>query len=346
MARTGSTTRTTRTKAAEAPVEITETPEASLAEVSTDEATEEATPVSIETVEAEVTENPASDTTATSEVDEAAREAEDKYTEYESALATAIAARDESTGDVPVVNLEAVKTAFRELPSAKYKKRAKDLLNNKLKDAVGEHDLIGATAVMACSDAVDQAGSAKREPTERKPVDPAEAYRTRLTVAHLAYNLVNDDAPDGIDVEAERNAVQEQVGTLVNSATEYFAWTKADADTRGDEPEVDDLVKLAVKAALGKSSAARVRKASSTSASRTPREGGNRNVRTHIAQAMADDAAGTTKKISEVANAKTDEYPEGDCSPGAISAALKSTKGVDGFELSQDDKGINVIRKL
>jgi hypothetical protein len=358
MARTGSTTSTTRRSRAKATDEaateqITENPEAATAEVSTttDEA-QEGTEMSIDTVEADAQADAVADEAATAqteasdttEVDEAAVAAENKFVEFQAVVQTALDAKDETTGTVPEVNLEAVKTAYRELAGAKYKGKAKTFLNEKLKEIVNAHDIITAQAAMACIDAIEHAGPSKRETTKREPSDPAEAFRDRLTVAHLAYALVRADVPEGVDADEQYGLVEAKVGELMSQAESLFAWTQSTADDKGDEPEVDGLVKRAVKAAQGK--AATAPRKTATGATRTPHSGGNRNVRTHIAQAFENDPSGTEKRINAVAKTVTAEYPEGDCSPGAISAAFDSQRGVEGFEMTKDDKGVKTVRKL
>lgn len=361
MARTGSTTSTSRRRKAdpEVPAEqITDTVPAVEAEVSTttDEG-QEATEMSTDTVEdaaqadavadeAAVASAEASDTTEgdTTEVDNAAVEAENKFTEFQAVVQTALDAKDETTGTVPEVNLEAVKTSYRELPGAKYKGKAKTFLNEKLKEIVNAHDIITAQAAMACIDAIEHAGPSPRAQATRTPTDPAEAFRDRLTVAHVAYALVRSDVPEGVDADEQYGLVEAKVGELMSQAETLFAWTQSTAEDKGDEPEVDGLVKRAVKAAQGKAATA-PRKAA-TGATRTPHSGGNRNVRTHIAQAFEGEASGAELRINAVAKKATAEYPEGDCSPGAISAAFDSARGVEGFEMVKDDKGVKTVRKL
>lgn len=358
MARTGSTTSTSRRRKADPEPEvsaeqITDTVPANEAEVSTitDEG-QEATEMSTDTVEAQaqvdavadeaaVAEQTASDTT---EVDNAAVEADAKFEDFKAVVETALGSKDETTGTVPEVNLEAVKTSYRELPGAKYKGKAKTFLNEKLKDIVNAHDIITAQAAMACIDAIEHAGPSPRAQATRTPTDPAEAFRDRLTVAHLAYALVRADVPDGVDADEQYSLVEAKVGELMGQAEALFSWTQSSADDKGDEPEADGLVKRAVKAAQGKAATA-PRKAAS-GATRTPHSGGNRNVRTHIAQAFEADGSGAEKRINAVAKTVTAEYPEGDCSPGAISAAFDSQRGVEGFEMVKDDKGVKTVRKL
>jgi hypothetical protein len=244
------------------------------------------------------------------------------------------------------VQVEAVKEKYRAIGVAKGKKSAKKFLSDKLKDAVNTQDLILGVAVMALSDAVDNAGASPKPTAERKPLDPAEAFHDKLTVAHLAYMLVRENAGEGVDAEAEGAKVEEKVGSLTTAAQSYYDWTVSTAEDKGDEPTVDPLVKLAVKSALGK--AATVRKAPGTSTPRQPSDGVRRNVRLHIAQAFEKlgRQTGEIAKVSELANAVTEEYPAGNCSPGAISAALKSERGVEGFELTSDGSGHAAARKI
>lgn len=352
MARTGSTTSTSRRRKAdpEVPAEqITETTEADAAEASTDPTNAQEGTEMTDTVEVEA---PVEETTAaqadssdTTEVDEAAVAAENKFTEFQAVVQTALDAKDETTGTVPEVNLEAVKTAYRELPGAKYKGKAQRHLNDRLKEIVNAHDIITAQAAMACIDAIEHAGPSRTERAPKTPTDPAENFRDRLTVAHLAYALVRNDVPEGVDADEQYSLVEAKVGELSDAASSYFAWVNSTADDKGDEPEVDTLVKRAVKAAQGKAATA-PRARSASSGTRTPHSGGNRNVRTHIAQAFENDPSGTEKRINAVAKTVTAEYPEGDCSPGAISAAFDSQRGVEGFEMVKDDKGVKTVRKL
>ena len=358
MARQGSTTTTRRSRAKAAPDTETTT-EATEAEVTTE--AQEGDSMSTETVEPEATEAQVSDTTATetdatatTEVSDEAKAkeaaAEQGYTDFRAAVTTALAERDPSTGVLPEVQLEAVKAAFRGLAGAKYKGRAKRSLNDDLKNAVNEQDLILGTAVMALADAVENAGpvrasgGASSEP--RKAVDPAQAYREGIVVLHLAYALARDNTPEGVDAEAESDAINAKVNELNDAARSYFTWLTSTAEDKGDEPEVDVLIKRAAKAATGKA-AGRTRSAAGASAPRA--EGApRRNVRTHIAQVFdkLGKGSGEMLKISEIANTATDEYPSADCSPGAISAALKSAKGVEGFELAEDENGHAAARKL
>lgn len=362
MARTGSSTRAprktaaqkaaeaeeaansaTETTPAEAVESITESDtEAAPAEVTTE--VEETSDMSTDTVEApEATEATVSDTTESVEATEADKPAEVviDLSAFEAAVANAVASRDESTGTMPEVGVESVKEQYRNLNGAKAKNAAKKFLNDKLRDAVNSGDMLDGMATMTLIDEVGNAGASKTPASERKPADPSAAYTERLTVLHLAYALARADVPEGIDEEAAQAKVGEQVETLTESAEQYFAWVKSTAEDKGEAPEASPLVVKAVKAAQGKAASA------TRTASSTPRQSGGerRSVRTHINQVFADQESGTFLKVAEIANAKTEEYPDGSCSPGAITAALKSDKGVDGFTLDHNEKGVAGARK-
>lgn len=357
MARTGNSTRAPRKTAAQKAAEAAEattneTTPAEAAESTTTESDTEATPaeatheveetsdMSTDTVEAEAVEAPVSDTTesveATTEATEKPAEAPIDLSAFEASVATAVAEKDNTTATIPEVNVEAVKEQYRNLNGAKAKNAAKKFLNDKLRDAVNSGEMLDGMATMALIDAVGNAGASKTPASERKPADPSAAYVERLTILHLAYSLARADVPEGIDAEEAQGKVGEQVEALTESAESYFAWVKSTAEDKGDAPEASPLVVKAVKAAQGKAASA------TRTASSTPRQAGGerRNVRTHINQVFADLESGTFLKVAEIANAKTDEYPDGSCSPGAITAALKSDKGVEGFTLSHNDKGV------
>lgn len=270
----------------------------------------------------------------------------DDITDFKAVVATALAERDQATGTFPEVQLENVKAAYRNLPGAKAKNAAKKHLNDELRNAVNTADILTGQAIMVLVDLTLNAGTGTKAPAERKPVDPTANFVDQMTVLNLAYNLRRADVPDGVETDGAEGAFA-KVDALVSehseAAEKYYTWVTSKADDKGDEPEVSGLVKRAVKAALGKAATA------GRSASSSPRpasDGVRRNVRTHIGQVFADKEPGTFLKVAEIANAETAEYPEGNCSPGAITAALKSEKGVEGFQLTHNESGVAGATKL
>lgn len=330
MARTGSTT--SRTKKSTQPA----------TEAVTTEANEEAT-VNTDTVEAtvaestpaETTEAPAEATEATEAPAEKPAEVEIDLTAFKAAIEAALTKVTED-GKVPTEDQEPVQAAYRDLEGAKAKNVAKKALNDMLRDIVSGGDIVKAQGVMDLVDAVASAGSKPKPAAERKPADPVEAFIEKLVLHNLAYNLVAADVPDGVDESDAKGKATEKVGELTDQADQFFAWTQADAETRGDEPEVNALVKRAVRLATGKVSAART----SGGGTSTPHEGPRGNTARHIQLVFQAQPIGTVLKVAEIAKAVSTEYPNGKASPGAINARLKSNTPIEGIEacLTADSK--------
>lgn len=305
--------------------------------------------VSTETVETvadtEATDSDTTETATEATTTEAPADNSDDITAFQAVVATALAEKDGSTGTLPEVQIEAVKASYRELTGAKAKNAAKKHLNEELRNAVNNADIFGGQAVMTLVDAIQNAGATPRATAERKPADPAAAYVERLAVLHLGYTLARADVPEGVETDGDEGAfakVDAKVAELNDQAEQYYAWVNSKDENKGDEPEVDAIVKRAVKAAQGKAATGRTASATPRAAS----DGVRRNVRTHVAQVFADLEVGTFLKVAEIANKATEEYPDASCSPGAISAALKSDKGIEGFELDHNDKGTAGARKI
>lgn len=338
MARAGSTS--TRRRSTKADEQVT--PETTVAETETtpteDQATEEAHTVSTTTIdEATAAEPEASVNTESNETKSENKTAEIDLTAFNAALDEVLTGEDgfdPETGTVPEVGIEKVKSAYRDLSGAKAKNAAKERITELLRDAITEKDMVKGYAVMTLGDAVKNAGSGgKGSGGDRKPADPKLAFVERLAALHLAYALVREDVPEGVERDEVYGLVDTKVEELSDAADALFTWVKADPESRGDEPEADAIVKAAVKLAQGKAA-----KAKST-VSRTSSDKPRRDVRKHINQVFADKAAGTVLKVAEIAKAKTDEYPDGDCSPGAVTAALKSERGVEGFKFVGEPVG-------
>jgi hypothetical protein len=268
--------------------------------------------------------------------------AEPDLSAFDAAVEAALAEADSDTGTVPEASLEAVKSAYRDLDGLKAKNLAKKALNDRLRDSVNAQDIVKAQGVMHLVDAVANAGTATKAAAERTPADPVDSFIQRLTVLNLAYNLVNGDEPDGKS-EAEmaeiRESVSRKVGELTEQAEQYYAWATSTAEDKGDEPEVNPLVKKAVKMAFGKVGG-------STRGPVTPHEGPRRNTARHIQLVFKDKPVGTFLKVAEIANTKSSEYPDKPVSAGAINARLKSNTPIEGIEPATDSDGKAGARKV
>ena len=307
----------------------------------TETATEAATPeakeapemtTTVEPTDTEATEAATEATAAEGTAEEKSDEPEFDLTAFDAAVKAALETVDPATGHTADEAAEAVRKAYRDLDGVKAKNAAKKSLNEMLRDIVSGGDIVKAQGVMHLVDVVANAGSAPKAQAERKPADPREAYIERLALHHLAYNLVSADLPDGVNEEEAKGAAQDKVNDLTDQADKLFAWTQADEDTRGDEPEVSPLVKKAVRLALGKVSAGRTSGGTST-----PHDGPRGNTARHIQLVFKDHPVGTFMKVAEIAKLNSEEYPDRKVSAGAINARLKSNNPIPGIELASVD---------
>jgi hypothetical protein len=246
-------------------------------------------------------------------------------TAFKAQVTAALNERDTSTGTIPDGPVAEVTTAFRGLDSVKAKNRAKDHLNDELKNAINATDIILGKAVMQLTDAVNASkGGGSGTKAERTPADPKEAFVQLVAGLHLAYSLAVEDRPENVDETEARAAIEKLVDESNEPAASYRTWVQADSDTRGDEPEVSNLVKRAVKMSLGKVAGTSGRVGGSTG-------GPRRDIAKHILEAFAlagKTTAGEKMSVAEIAKQKTEQYPQGDASPGAVSARLKgNSKG-------------------
>lgn len=265
----------------------------------------EETPVMSTETEAPPVETESAD--APAEPTETAAPAEIDLTEFNTAAAVAVTARDEATGEVPREQLDAVRAAFHKLDGLRPRNLARKALTEALKVAIRAGDAFKGRAVMDVMDAL----SAAPPPVA---VDPAEAFKQRLIVAHLAYALVVTDMPADVDSEKMLDDVGTAAGELTEAANTFYAWLKADPDTRGDEPDADDLAKQAARTAVGKPA-------------RTPHTGKRGNVVKHLVEVVGRHQPGTFLLMRELQDAKSEEYPDGVPGSGALHGRLFPKEG-------------------
>lgn len=306
-------------KSTKAATEATESPVTEAAEAPI-EATKEATVSDTATVE---TPTEATDT-AKPEID---------LTAFNAAVDAALAERDLATGTLTPSVIEPVKTEYRNLDGVKAKNAAKKNLAERLSSAVDALDVVTGKAVMILQNEMQSAGGGGKAAAERTPVDPTEAFTQKLAVINLAYNLVASDVPEGVNEDEARGKVTTLVEENDEAARSYMEYLAKPESERGDEPEVSALVKKAVKVALGRGVGS-VKSGSSTS-----HEGPRGNIARHIQLALAEQPDGTFMKVSEIAKARTEEYPNGTASAGAVSSRLKSPSPIEGVEAGTNADG-------
>lgn len=280
--------------------------------------------------QAESTEAPATETA----------EVEIDLTSFQSVVNDAVATRDASTGVVGDEELAKVTSAYRDLEGLKPKNAAKSWVESQMMEAVSNLDGQLARAFSLAKEHLT-AGSGGGSKSTAKPADPVAAFVQQHAALQLAVSVVNHSAPE---IPGDRD-VNEEISKIVSENTEqlnaYLAWQSNEAEDKGDAPEVSPVVRAALKAAAGKGAGK----------ARTPFTGEKGDVAKHIVEAFAEHPVGHVLKVSEIANFKSSQYPEGNASQGAISARLFPTSGkpttVEGVEaVERDNDGPRRARKV
>lgn len=306
MARRNSKSATSTTDQTEAPAEVTNNEEA---------------PVS----ESTATEAPAPEKEST----ESKVEKPIDLTEFKAAVAAAVEASDDTTGDVPEAPLAEVTTAYRALEGIKAKNAAKAYVNEQMADAMNSGSLPGARAHLQISEKALIAAASTGTRAERVPVDPTENFVQRVATLQLGYGLTTTHVPEGVS-EDWQDKVTALVAELNDTANSYLTWATSDPETRGDEPEVTAVVRNAVKLAQGKSAKAGTSRG--TGGGGGGFTGERRDIGAHIENAFADKPVGTFLTIAEIRNVPSDEYGSHQPSAGAISARLFPKSGTSTME--------------
>ena len=239
------------------------------------------------------------------------------------ALVESLIERDE-TGEVTEVTDEgivSVQNAYKAL-SRKEKNLAKNDLSSKMEKAVMEDDDISlAKFYLEVNNRMTEAPKVKREPREKRVVDPSEAYVKLVAKLDLARALVQ--IPENLD----KADIEKRAGEL-------FATGAADAQK--DEPEL-----VWVKQALNLAQPKRA-KAASTGGTRT-----RHSVANHIAEAFANAESGESLTVSQIADFKSEEYGDDRPSKQAIVAHLSSKKfrAATALTVEEDGNGEPVLTK-
>lgn len=199
--------------------------------------------------EAEITETVETPTEATeAPATEAPAEVPVDLSAFQAAVNDGMEDADPTTGVPTPVVTEAVNVAYRELESLKAKNAARAWLDQQMLGAVTEQSITKARYFVDLKNGLS-AGSAAR--ATKAPADPTEAFVARVAALGLAQDIVTNSVPEGVsdDWSEKVSALVEQVGTQVD---DYKAWTEAEGDDKGDEPEVNAVVKAAFKLARGR----------------------------------------------------------------------------------------------
>lgn len=292
--------------------------------------TTEENPVTTETPEAEAstTEPTATEATASTTTETKADDKPVDLTAFNSAVQAAYATADTATGEITDEELEKVTAAYRALEGIKAKNAAKAAVNEQMKEAMNSGSLAGARAYLNISEKalVAAAGGSKSS----TPADPTENFVQRIATLTLGYQLAVANVPEGVG-DNWQEQVDKMLSDLGTTGTDYFAWTQADPESRGDEPDVTSVVRNAAKLAQGKTAKAGVSRGGGTFT------GERRDIGEHIKSAFEGVDEGTFLTIAQIRSHKSEEYGDTPPSAGAISARLFPKSG----ESSMAKFGIN-----
>lgn len=267
-------------------------------------------------------------------------EVEVDLTDFKSAVQTAVAEADKSTGEIAPAVLEPVVKAYRAIEGLKGKNAAKAYLAEQMRVAMNDSNIQGARSYLQLQDSMTAGSGGSSAP--KAPADPTEAFVQQYGTLRLALALTEPGEGVGDDWQDKAKAL---VDGSMESARAYKAWLTSDAEDKGDEPEASAVIKNAVKLSLGKSAKAGGR-ASSGGGTFT---GERRDIGKHIASAFAEVESGTFLTVAEIRNHKSDEYGDNPPSAGAISARLFPSSGkctVEGIEPGTNEKGNKGATKL
>ena len=256
-------------------------------------------------------------------------------TEFTASMTAAVAGRDGASGDVPEALVTAVQSVYRGLDGLRAKNAAKKLVEEAMREAMNQRDVLSARAFMLVSDNLTAGASAK---AEKVPADPKAAFVQRYSALLLALELVSRDAPEGVTVS------EIDVTSEINSALALRAFDSSDAEDKGDAPEASSVVKAAVKIATGK--AARVGGKSTGGSTFT---GERRDIGKHIDSAFEGEEVGTFLTVAQIRSHKSDEYGDNLPSAGAISARLFPASGkcsIENVEPGQNENSNKGATKL
>jgi|SRR5688572_18393563 len=239
--------------------------------------------------------------------------------------------RDTGTGVLSDKLKGEIKQKYIDLPAGQGKDSARQQVKEWVKGLI-EQSIVGLagerarTFFLIQSECLNAKGANTGTGAVVKQVDPVEDYINEVVALYLApYLLAKPD--DAGDVSTKVNARAEE---LSKHLAGYATWLHADAETRGDEPEVPDEVRRAGRIATGKTTrTAGTRKRATASGDGTPRatyNGPRRDVAKHVAEFFGGEV-GKVALMGEIAKFQSAEYGNDRPSSGAVTARIWPTSG-------------------
>lgn len=276
---------------------------------------------------------------------------DDLEAEFRQATEDAVELADTDTGSVPEIGVDKVLTAYRALPSTASKSAVKNWLGEEMRDALIAVKIGRARALADINTAVQDASMRRSAAAPAKPSKSArEVYLDHCLALDIAKQFVvrpsDEELGEGWNEEYHQRYAD--YVTDGGPVAQYLAWLAKSEAERGDEPEVDAVVKNAAKLASGRAVGARKSSGSRRSSGGTS-SGVRRNVGAHIEEFLAQADPGQEYTIAEVANFNSSEYGEDHPSPGAVAARLTPAGGkastIPGFEVVPNSEP-KKIRKI
>lgn len=360
MARRGSRN-TDAPKSDESAVETQEQQQGEVAEAAAEPTQEDTVATVAETeietpAEAEQPEQAEAPTEAPESAAPAAAEApaektpDELHQEFVNAVETVVLEADDTTGAANEASLSKALIAYRALPSSNAKSKARNWVSDDMRVALIDRDIPRARALADISKAVTDATTRRSAAAPARPAKTeTEQYIDRLITLNLAGQFVTP--PKELDENWKERFDQAWADLFTgdDSPVEvYRAWLAKSEEERGDEPDVDQLVKDAAKIAAGRGVGGRKssgpRKASAGGGS-----GKRGDVAKHIAEFLATVEVGTEHTVAEVSNFHSTEYQADGPSAGAVAARLfpagDKPSTIPGFEFVEGSSP-KKIRKI
>lgn len=261
---------------------------------------------------------------------------DDLEAEFRAKCEEAVENSDESTGSVPEIFVAKVLDAYRALPSTASKSLVKNWLGEEMRQALIDTKINRARALSDINAKVQDASTRR---SAAAPAKPSKSPNDVYLESCLALDLAKQFVPRPKDEELDDNFGEQYSQRYADLTAEggevqkYLTWLNAAEAERGDEPEVDQVVKNAAKLASGRAVGGRK---SSTKRTGGSTGGPRRNVGAHIEEFLAQADPNAEYTVADVANYSSTEYGEDHPSPGAVAARLFPSSGkastIQGFE--------------
>lgn len=254
-------------------------------------------------------------------------------TKFKALVGEAVEASDDTTGEVPEANMQAVRAEYQALDGIKAKNAAKGFLAEQLKTYLVSVNGPAARTIMELTEKAAVAGKSGGS-TPAKVVDPTEAFTSNVAALTLALFIAQQAVPEGVDADAAKAAATAQATEAFEKAIEVY---------NSDNQETDvPLIKSAIRLVSTKA------KRSGGTGTRVP-SGERRDLGAHIAAAFAAAEDGKFLTVAEIRKFDSGIYTESLPSAGAITNRLRPKSGkpttIGGIEVAEVGGKLGAYRR-